>query len=792
MKCSVVSAIAGLVLCMASSAFGSGMLIPKDQSLPPLAIKNQRVNIRIKDGTATASIEQVFKNNVDRDLEAIYVFPLPENAGIADFAMYINGKRVSGELVEKGKARQIYEDIVRRMKDPGLLEHMGGNLFRVSVYPVPRNGEQRIEIAYSQTLDFEAGLYKYVYPLKTSDRASSTIEDFTVKAEIASAVPIKSVYSPSHKIGVTRRGDNRAIIGFEEERSLLDRDFVLYYGVSKKDFGINLVTHVEKGEDGYFMMMLAPTVAPKVDQIVRRDVSFVFDTSGSMMGQEIKQAREALKYCIRKLNEGDRFNIVRFSTDVERLADGFLDVNEKNRKKAEEFIGTIEARGGTAIDEAMNTALGAATKGERPHIVVFLTDGKPTIGETDINVILENIRKHSGALSRIFVFGVGENLNAHLLDRMSLENGGVSQYVAPKEDIEVKVSSFADKINTPVLALPKLTVEKLDVRMVHPQELTDLFAGQQITIFGRYSGSGDCAIRLTGEINGRKQEFVFEGTFPKENAENDFIPRLWATRRVGYLLDQMRLHGEDRELKDEVVRLGKEHGIMTPYTSYLVLENDKAYADHGISRKPVKTATEPEDNRPRFVGTPQPVPARPAERRWASTKSGARSSGGIAPAADSAVGSGAAGPEVEALRMKESPVSAPVPVFDSASSEIVSTMPGNKAEQADGAKAQNYLRGQSGRDAIEVSKAIQDYRKAETSEQSIAPSVHRVGKKIFYLVKGVWTDRDYKADMKTIKVKYASDEYFKLITDKPELRKYLALGEKVIVCLDDKTAVVVE
>jgi len=767
MKRSITSIVAAVALSLTGSVFASGMLIPTDQSLPALAIKSQRVSIQIKDGTATASIEQVFKNNVDRDLEAIYVFPLPENASIADFAMYINGKRVSGELVEKGKARKIYEDIVRRMKDPGLLENLGGNLFRVSVYPVPKNGEQRIEISYSQTLAFESGLYKYVYPLRTIDQASTTLEDFTIKAEISSAVPIKTVYSPSHKIGVTRKGENKAVIGFEEDRAQLNKDFVLYYGVSKKDFGINLITYAVKGQDGYFMMMLAPTVAPRPDQIVRRDVSFVFDTSGSMMGEQIRQAKEALKYCVRKLNEGDRFNVVRFSTDVEMLSPGFLDVNDKNLKKADEFIAAIEARGGTAIDEALATALGAGVRKDCPHIIVFLTDGKPTIGETDTDEILANVKKHAAAKARIFVFGVGNDLNAHLLDRLSTDNGGVSQYVAPDEDIEVSVSSFADKINLPVLVQPTLAIDKLDARMMHPQTLSDLFAGQQITVFGRYSGSGDHAIRLTGEINGKKEEFIYEGSFPSENTENDFIPRLWATRRVGYLLDEIRLHGEDRELKDEVVRLGKDHGIMTPYTSYLVLENDKAYDEHGISRTPEDGGI-----------------SRRTERQWMTAKASEASFSGNGPASSST--------EISATRSSVRGGSeSPVPLFGGKGDKVREKMPAKMSPNAE-EKAALSLREQSGSSAVEVSKAIQEYRAADQSDDRIAPSVRKVGRRIFYFAQGVWTDSDYKDGMTSTKVKYASDEYFKLLADKPELKKYLALGEKVIVCLDDKTALIVE
>jgi Ca-activated chloride channel family protein len=249
------------------AAFGNGVLIPKDPAVPPLAIKNQRVDIQIKDGVAGTRIEQVFKNSTDRDLEATYIFPLPKGASITEFAMYINGKRETGELVEKGKAKKIYQDIVRRMKDPGLLEHIGGELFKVSVYPVPKSGEQKIELEYTQALSYEAGLYTFVYPLKTGSKASHTLEDFTVSARIHSSVPLKNIYSPSHEVGISRKTDHDAVIGFEEDRSALDKNFVLYYGVSKKDFGLNLLTHRTKDKDGYYMMMLAPSVTTAENKI---------------------------------------------------------------------------------------------------------------------------------------------------------------------------------------------------------------------------------------------------------------------------------------------------------------------------------------------------------------------------------------------------------------------------------------------------------------------------------------------------------------------------------------------
>lgn len=747
----LLSSVVVVLFLMQVESFGSGLLIPKDESIPPLAIESQRVDIQIKDGTATARIEQVFRNSVNRNLEAVYIFPLPENASISDFAMMINGKRMSGELVEKGKARGIYEDIVRRMKDPGLLEHLGGNLFRVSVFPVPANGLQKIELEYSQTLAFDSGLYKLVYPLKTGERASRTLADFTASVRLNSKLPLKSIYSPSHKVGVSRKGDHEAIIGFEEDKALLDRDFVLYYAVSKKEFGLNLLTHAAKGDKGFFMMMLAPSVAIP-GSVMPKDVTFVVDTSGSMAGGKIEQTRKALEYCVKTLHEGDRFNVIRFSTDVEPFRPSLAEVNATNREAALGFIRGMDARGGTAINDALTAALEMNYDGKRPAIVLFLTDGRPTVGETTAETILANVSKGNKAKVRVFVFGVGEDVNTHLLDRAANQNGGLSQYVAPDEDIEVKVSGLADKMSNPVLANVRVEVDKLKTSMLHPSALPDLFSGDQITLFGRYDGSGDSVIRLTGDVNGHRREFIYEGTFPAMQGDNTFIPRLWATRRVGFLLDEIRLRGENVELKDEVIRLSREYGIMTPYTSYLVLEDDQAYQQHGIKR-----------------------------------------GGGEAPKPSAIPAAGFMNPGRPGTM---------VPVFgaDSLSESASSTdtenrEPARKMRGKEGAVYSrpngSVMREESGAKAIAVSKAIHDYKKQDSAGVELA-TVKHVGKKVFILMDGRWVDQAFKSSMKVATVKFGSEEYFKLLSEKPELKDWFALGTKVTVVLEDGTALMVE
>jgi len=757
-------ALAALLTAAALPAMGSGMMIPKDGSVPPLAIKHQRVDIQIKDGAATVKIEQVFQNSVDRDLEAVYVFPLPEGAAVADFAMYMNGKRVSGEIVEKDKARKVYEDIVRRMRDPGLLERLSGNLFRASVYPVPKKGEQRIEIAYAETLQFDGGLYRLVYPLKTGEQASGTLEDFTVNAKLVSSVPIRTVYSPSHKVGISRKGDHEAVIGFEEDKSILDRDFVLYYGVSRKDFGLNLLTYCEKKDEGFFMMLISPSVEPPESNRIEKDVTFVFDTSGSMSGAKIEQARSALRYCVGKLNDGDRFNIVRFSTDVEAFRDGLVKATDAERKAGLAFVEGIEARGGTDINGALVRAVAAKGEEGRPHFVVFLTDGRPTIGSTETEEILKNVDGACAKGVRVFVFGVGNEVNTHLLDRLAGGHGGLSQYVRPDEDIEVHVSSFQDKMSHPVLANPQLKIEKLEVSRMHPARIGDLFAGGQITVFGRYRGDGHVAIRLTGDINGKKQEYVYEATFQERNVENGFVPRLWATRRVGHLLEEIRLHGEEKELKDEVLKLSREYGILTPYTSYLVLESDGDYVTHGLR------------------GTAAADPVKPAETRWAERSvAGGRDDKGAAGVARAAM------PVFEAEGMTSPDAYAS---FGPGLSVAGGARP--RLEVADEARRRGYFARESGESAVTQSEAIRKYKMAERVEEEAAPAFRSVGKRFFYLVDGVWVDRGYRKGMTERKVAYASEEYFRLIDEKPELKDCFALGVKVIVCIAGDTAIVVE
>jgi Ca-activated chloride channel homolog len=549
---------------------------PSPRPYAPLEITYHHVNVKIDGQIATTSVDQDFYNPNPQRLEGTYLFPIPKGGQIDKFTMEIGGKEVQAELLAADKARGIYEDIVRKLKDPALLEYADRDVFKVRVFPIEPNSHKRITLSYSQVLASDAGLVSYIYPLNTEKFSAKPIHDVSIKVELENKQSLKTIYSPSHAVEVKRHGPNKATIAYEASEVQPDTDFALYFAPEKDDVGLNLLTCKKSGEDGYFLLLASPGMDAKEKQVVLKDVVFVLDTSGSMSGKKINQAKKALNFCVENLNDGDHFELVRFSTDVEPLFDKLVDASTSNRSKAEDFIKGLEASGATAIDDALRKALSLRpADSARPFVVIFLTDGMPTIGVTDEDQILANVKKSDSGQTRIFCFGIGTDVNTHLLDKLTEQSRGYSQYVLPEEDLEVKVSGFFAKIKAPVLANPVLNFTG-DIRAtkLYPSSLPDLFKGEQLVLAGRYSGEGNSAVTIEGVVNGSTRKFTYEVKFPEESSDHEFIPRLWATRRVGSLLDEIRLHGENAELRDEVTALARKYGIVTPYTAYLIVEDE--------------------------------------------------------------------------------------------------------------------------------------------------------------------------------------------------------------------------
>ena len=580
----LVALAAGFFLPLA--AFADGVVVinqPPPQTPAYLTVVYHHVEVTIDDQVAITKIDQVFRNDSDFTLEGTYLFPLPEEASIQRFVMYVDGKPLEGKVLNRDEARSIYESIVRQNRDPALLEYIGHDTFQASIFPIAGHEEKRIQIEYSQVLSMDQGLVEYVYPLSTERFSPQPLQEVAVTVRLHSKEPIKAVYSPSHDVAITREDDYHATIGYEDKDCLPDRDFVLYYTVSSEDFGVNLLTYHPRGEDGFFLLLVAPPVEARDREVVAKDVIFVLDTSGSMEGEKIDQAKKALAFVLDHLNAEDRFAIVPFNSGVSTYARELLPASE--HRPALRYVEEIIAGGSTDIDAALQRALDLAdTRSGRPQIVLFLTDGLPTVGEQEPGRILENVRRRSSADVRLFPFGVGYDVNSALLDSLSQENHGASAYILPGENLEERVSAFYAKINMPVLANVSLDFGTVVVEQTYPNPLPDLFLGSQLVLVGRYRGEGAATVTLRGVVNGEERSYRYEDlTFPGEDTRRDFLPRLWATRKIGYLLNEIRLHGENKEVVDEIVDLSLRYGIITPYTSFLVDETGRVLTEEGLN-----------------------------------------------------------------------------------------------------------------------------------------------------------------------------------------------------------------
>ncbi|MCX6571389.1 MAG: VIT and VWA domain-containing protein [Candidatus Aminicenantes bacterium] len=574
--------VLAVLLAAAPMLRADGFIIPSPrpgQDIPPLSVKYHHVTVEIVDQVAKTSVDQVFVNHFGRDIEGTYIFPVPEGASVSEFAMYIGNERVKGEILDSREARRVYEDIVRRMRDPGLLEYIGRNLFRARVFPIPANGEKRVQISYTEVLKSDGGLVKYLYPLNTERFSRDPLEDVSISVRIESRTPILNVYSPSHKVSVRKDGPGRARVGYEDKRVRPDKDFLVYYSLSKDDVGLSFLNW-EGPDGGVFMLLASPRFAATGERVVNKTIVLVLDSSGSMSGAKMHQAKEAVRFILNHLDRRDEFTLIDFDDGVTAFSETLVPATAENIGRALKFVEAIEDTGGTNINDALLAALARLrTGGERPNYVLFLTDGLPTAGTTETADILRNIQKANDARARVFVFGVGNDVNTELLDRISTDHRGTSVYIGEDENLEVAVSSFYEKISSPLLSDLAVTFRGIETSQVYPRSLPDLFKGSQLVLVGKYRGKGPVSVALTGKSGREEKRFVLEGRVIAKDDSFNFLPRLWATRRIGYLIEEIRLQGSNQELVDEIGRLGLKYGIVTPYTSFLVTEKEAQALD---------------------------------------------------------------------------------------------------------------------------------------------------------------------------------------------------------------------
>jgi len=574
-----------IILFLKSNLFADGFIvIPRPHPLPhpfPLEVVYHNVDVKIDEQSAITKIDQSFYNPTNLQLEGFYIFPIPKGAVIDNFSMVINGKETKAELLDSEKARKIYEDIVRQMRDPALLEYSEQNIFKLRIFPIEPKSEKKISISYSQILESDNNLFEYIYPLNTEKFSAKPLNNVSIKIDLKSSEPLKNIYCPTHNVDIVNKDDNHAIISFEEKNTKPDTDFNLYFSKNSSKVGLSLLTYKTGSNDGYFLLSASPSIEIEKSNIESKDITFILDVSGSMSGDKLEQAQKALYYCVNNLNQGDYFNIIRFSTEAYSLFKNPRIADKDNTNEAKIFIDDLKAVGGTNIEEAFSLAFKNYTESDRPHFIVFITDGRPTIGEMNDDKLVKKILNLNKKQSRIFTFGVGNDVNTHILDKLTEATKAWRTYVSDDEDIEIKVSNFYDKIQSPVLSSIKLDFGSIEVYQTYPNDLPDLFKGANLLVFGRYKGNGKTKVVLNGKLRGKEKQFTLEDKFTKSNEEYSFIPTLWASRRIGHLLDLIRLNGENKELVDEITDLARAHGIITPYTSYLIMEDEEIRVRNG-------------------------------------------------------------------------------------------------------------------------------------------------------------------------------------------------------------------
>ena len=527
-----------------------------------LEINRHHIKVGIKNQLATTRVDQIFVNPNDFLVDGIYIFPVADAAAVSKLALSVDGKSVSGKLLSQEESHRIYRNSARYGGNRAILQYLGMRAFVVEVPGIPASGEKRIQFEYSQIVSMDSDLAKYTYPLSLAKSASGPIRNLHVEMEIESEDALKTMFSPSHEVTIDRKDDRHVCVSYEGTDVDPDDDFLCYYSVSDDNFGITLLTHrADEKRDGYFMLLVSPKYEVKQTEIVEKDFIFVLDRSGSMSGRKVEQAKAALRFCVENLHDGDRFNLILFNEDITSLSDSLnrgeewfggerwndaaglsdklIDV-DGGREKAFAFIEDIDGRGMTNINDALLTALGETPDPNRPRIIVFLTDGCPTVGVTNAAQILENVAKANKNLSRIFVFGVGYDVNDYMLDKIAADNGGTRNYVTPNEDIEAAVSSLFRKMNEPVLVDVGINFGQIVTKELTPKKLPDLFREEQLTILGRYKGHGNTVLKLRGIIGSEQYEFSKDIHFSELEPDNDFLPHLWAEGRVTELVDEGR------------------------------------------------------------------------------------------------------------------------------------------------------------------------------------------------------------------------------------------------------------
>jgi Ca-activated chloride channel family protein len=569
----ILAAIVCIFMLSAGIRADGGIFFP----LPiptPLSVKFHKVTVAIDNGVAQTRIDQAFINTSGRALtEGKYVFPVPAGASVNKFGVSIDGVVYPATVMSREQAQAFFQEEVKTSNQASLLQYTGNGAYSLNLSAIASGETRRVQITYEEVLGKENGLTRYLYPLNTEKFSYSLIDTVSISVSIRNQSPITSVYSPTHMIAVSRVDKYNARADFLSVNSRPNTDFELFYKVSDDEISFHLFTYKEKDADGYFLMLMTPQYIDKSAAPIAKDIAFTIDRSGSMMGDKVLQAKQALTFCLNRLNPADYFNIVSFSETVTSNSPEFLTATAANIQGAVSYVQLIQAGGNTDIAQALTTSLGAIKGSVKPHYVIFLTDGQPTAGQTNPDSIVAIVGRANSNEAKIFSVGFGYDVNTVLIDRLSNGSGGYAVYCDPAGSVQDAVANLYKMIETPLLIKPQMTIRGIETFGIVPENLPDLFAGTEIAIYGRYKNEAAAFVSLSGTVSGSPKTLTYPAYYPSEHTDYPFVPRLWASQRIAVMLAKIKsgvlTTAQESAAIDTLIAMSVGYGIVTPYTSQI-------------------------------------------------------------------------------------------------------------------------------------------------------------------------------------------------------------------------------
>jgi Ca-activated chloride channel family protein len=609
-----------LATATAQTGGTEGSLVVVDSAGKPKArcpLKHTDVKAEISGFLSRVVVTQEFENPFREKIEAVYTFPLPQNAAVDDMTMIVGDRTVRGKILRREEAQAVYEAAKSGGQVASLLDQERPNIFTQSVANILPGEQIKITISYVDTLKYEDGAYEFVFPMVVAPRyvpgSSTTIpqqgngfapdtnqvpdasrvtpkpapegmragHDISVDVVLDAGLVIDSLASKTHPVDIERPDDRRAHVRLKDSATIPNKDFILRYDVAGKAIQDALLTH-RTAQGGFFTMILQPPERVTAEDVMPKELVFVLDTSGSMSGFPIEKAKETMKLALDNLYPTDTFNLITFAGDTQILFPQPVAATPANLKKAQDFLSSRSGSGGTEMMTAIRTALDPSDAQGHVRIVCFMTDGE--VGN-DMEIISE-VQKHPNA--RVFAFGIGSSVNRFLLDKVAEYGRGEVEYVGLNDDGSAAARRFHERVRSPLLTDISIDWNGLPVADVYPQRIPDLFSAKPVILTGRYTSAGRGVVRLKGKMAGNDFVREIQVEFPEAQSQHDVLASLWARRRIDDLMGQdyngVQQASMRPELKETITQLGLEYRLMTQFTSFVAVE-EMVVTDGGQPRR---------------------------------------------------------------------------------------------------------------------------------------------------------------------------------------------------------------